>query len=203
MNQRVAALGRRYARVATRAAVAYPRLWRLFRPFMRRTFDSLAPEWDGIRGPEAQLPVLAAFERLEETPGTVLDVGTGTGFVAGLAAKRFPAAEVVGVDLAPRMIDVARRSHPSVRFEVADASRLPFGAGTFDLVLLLNMIPFADELARVTRPGGRLVVAFSRGPETPIWAPAETIRAQLADAGFEDLEELTAGVGTALLAHRR
>jgi SAM-dependent methyltransferase len=170
---------------------------------MRRSFDSLAPEWDGIRGPEAQLPVLAALDRLEEMPCAVLDVGAGTGFVAGLAAERFPEAEVVGVDLSPRMIDVARRSHPGVRFEVADASRLPFGDGTFDLVLLLNMIPFAEELARVTRAGGRLVVAFSRGPETPIWAPPETVRAQLAAAGFEDVEELAAGVGTALLARRR
>ena len=203
MNQRVTALGRRYARLATRAAVAYPRLWHLFRPLLRWNFDALAPEWDGFRGPEAPLPILAALDRLDENPRAILDVGTGTGFVAGLAGERFPDAEVVGVDLSPRMIDVARGSHPGVRFEVADASKLPFGDGTFDLVLLLNMIPFAEELARVTRAGGRLVVAFSRGSDTPIWAPAETIRAQLAGVGFEDLEELAAGVGTALLARRR
>jgi ubiquinone/menaquinone biosynthesis C-methylase UbiE len=130
-------------------------------------------------------------------------VGSGTGFVAGLAAERFPDAEVVGIDLSPRMIELARRSHPGARFEVADASKLPFGDAAFDLVLLLNMIPFADELARVTRAGGRLVVAFSRGPDTPIWAPPATIGAQLAEAGFDDVEELAAGAGTALLARRR
>jgi ubiquinone/menaquinone biosynthesis C-methylase UbiE len=203
VNDRVTALGRRYARVATRAAVAYPRLWWLFRPLMRWNFDSLASKWDEIRGPEAALPVLAALDRLDETPRTVLDVGTGTGFVAGLAAERFPEAEVVGVDLSPRMVELARRSHPGVRFEVADASRLPFRDGSFGLVLLLNMIPFADELARVTRAGGRLAIAFSHGPETPIWAPPETIRAQLAAAGFDDVDELAAGTGTALLARRR
>jgi len=195
-------LGRRYARVATGVAVSHPRLWRLFRPLMRRNFDRLASEWDKIRGADAALPMLAALDRVDEAPRAVLDVGTGTGFVAGIAADRFPGAEIVGVDLAPRMIEQARRQHPGLRFEVADAARLPFADGAFDLILLLNAVPFAGELARVSAPGGRLVVAFSHGPDTPIWVPPETLRAQLAEAGFGDLEELSAGTGTALLARR-
>jgi len=202
VNERVRELGRRYARVATRVAVSHPRLWRLFRPLMRRTFDRLAPEWDGIRGPTAAVPMLAALDRIDETPRVVLDVGTGTGVVAGLAAERFPEADVVGIDLAPRMIEQARRQHPGLRFEVGDASRLTFADGAFDLILLLNAVPFAGELARVAAPGGRLVIAFSHGPDTPIWAPPETLRARLGEVGFVDLEELSAGAGTALLARR-
>ena len=52
-----------------------------------------------------------------------------------------------------------------VRFDVADASKLPFQDGAFDLVVLLNMIPFFEELARVTAPGGTAVFAAVSGPE--------------------------------------
>jgi len=122
-------------------------------------------------------------------------------------AERFPQAEVVGVDLAPAMVEQARRLLPPelvarVRFEVADASALPFEDGVFDLVVLLNMIPFFGELARVTAPGGSIVVASYSGPSTPIWTPPETLRARLEPFGFEHVGELEAGAGTAFLARR-
>jgi ubiquinone/menaquinone biosynthesis C-methylase UbiE len=203
VNQRVTALGRRYARLATRAAVAHPRLWRLFRPLLRWNFDVLAPQWDSIRRDDTTAAVDLAFERIDP-PRRVLDVGTGTGLVAALAAERFPEAEVVGVDLSPRMIEVARRNHGSerIRFEVADASALPFTDGAFDLAVLLNMIPFADELARVLEPRGRLAILFSRGPETPIWVPPKTLRPQLERAGFVDVEEHRVDSAVVLLALR-
>ena len=203
MNQRVSALGRRYARLATRAAVAYPRLWRLFRPLLRWNFDALAPQWDSIRRDDTTAAVDLVFERIDP-PRRVLDVGTGTGLVAALAADRFPKAEVVGVDLSPRMIEVARRNHGSerIRFEVADASALPFTDGAFDLAVLLNMIPFAGELARVLEPRGRLAILFSRGPETPIWVPPKTLRPQLEQAGFVDVEEHRVDSAVVLLALR-
>ena len=203
MNQRVSALGRRYARLATRAAVAHPRLWRLFRPLLRWNFDALAPQWDSIRRDDTTAAVDLAFERIDP-PRCVLDVGTGTGLVAALAAERFPDAEVVGVDLSPRMIEVAQRNHGSerIRFEVADASALPFTDGAFDLAVLLNMIPFAGELARVLEPQGKLAILFSRGPETPIWVPPKTLRPQLEQAGFVDVEEHRVDSAVVLLALR-
>lgn len=203
MNQRVSALGRRYARLATRAAVAHPRLWRLFRPLLRWNFDALAPQWDSIRRDDTTAAVDLAFERIDP-PRRVLDVGTGTGLVAALAAERFPDAEVVGVDLSPRMIEVAQRNHGSerIRFEVADASALPFTDGAFDLAVLLNMIPFAGELARVLEPQGKLAILFSRGPETPIWVPPKTLRPQLEQAGFVDVEEHRVDSAVVLLALR-
>lgn len=203
MNQRVSALGRRYARLATRAAVAHPRLWRLFRPLLRWNFDALAPQWDSIRRDDTTAAVDLAFERIDP-PRRVLDVGTGTGLLAALAAERFPDAEVVGVDLSPRMIEVAQRNHGSerIRFEVADASALPFTDGAFDLAVLLNMIPFAGELARVLEPQGKLAILFSRGPETPIWVPPKTLRPQLEQAGFVDVEEHRVDSAVVLLALR-
>jgi len=199
--------GKRFARVATRAVVARPRLWRLFRGPIRAQFDRLAPVWHGRAGPEALAPFAAALDRLEEPPRRALDLGTGTGKGAAFLAERFPDVEVVGVDLAPEMVAEAQRVLPPglagrVRFEVADASDLPFEDGAFDLVVLLNMIPFFGELRRVTAPGGTLVVAFAFGPETPIWTPPETLRASLEPLGFTGFEEVVAGPGTALLAKR-
>ena len=199
--------GKRFARLATRAVVARPRLWRLFRGPIRAQFDRLAPVWHGRVGPEALAALGAALDRLEEPPRRALDLGTGTGKAAVVVAERFPDAEVVGVDLAPEMIAEARRVLPPglgerIRFEVADAADLPFEDGAFDLVVLLNMIPFFPELERVTAPGGTLVVSSGFGPETPIWTPPETLRARLAPLGFTGFEEIAAGPGTALLAKR-
>jgi hypothetical protein len=89
-----------------------------------------------------------------------------------------------------------------VSFEVADGSNLPFPDGAFDLVVLQNMIPFFDELGRVTASGGTVIFAFSRGAETPIWVPPEKLRARLGEVGFGDVEELAAGAGVAVLAAR-
>jgi ubiquinone/menaquinone biosynthesis C-methylase UbiE len=207
VNAALMAAGRKFARLATRAVVARPKLWRYFRGPLRAQFDALAPEWDEILTDEALAPLDVALSRVGAAPARVLDLGTGTGKAARLVAKRFPQVDVVGVDLAPAMVEEAGRLLPPdlagrIRFEVADAAALPFGDGEFDLVVLLNMIPFFDELARVTAPAGTVVVAHVSGPSTPIWTPPETLRARLAPLGFARFEEIAAGSGTALVARR-
>jgi ubiquinone/menaquinone biosynthesis C-methylase UbiE len=103
------------------------------------------------------------------------------------------------------MVAEAKRLTPPevadrVRFEVADAEKLPYADGSFDLVSLANMIPFFDELARVTAPGGAVVFSFSGGPQTPIYVPPEVLRKQLGTRGFADFADFAAGDGTALAA---
>lgn len=208
MNDVVTALGKRFARLATRAVVSRPALWRLFRAPLRAQFDALAPEWDDIVSQDALAPLAAALEQIERPPARVLDLGSGTGKAAQLVAGRFPQADVVGVDFSPAMVEQAGRLLPAdldgrVRFEVGDASALRFEDAAFDLVVLLNMIPFFDEIARVTSSGGAVVVAHVSGPQTPIWTPPEKLRARLEPLGFGGFEELEAGSGTALLARRR
>ena len=160
-----------------------------------------------MRRPEAFAALELALEALPAAPKRVLDLGTGTGLAAFIAARRFAEAEVVGVDLAEGMVEQARRNTPPelaerVRFQQADAVRLPFEPGSFDLVQLANMIPFFDELARVAAPGGHLVLSFSAGPETPIWVPPERLRRELGSHGFADFADFEAEGGTALLARR-
>ena len=65
------------------------------------------------------------------------------------------------------------------------------------------MIPFFEELARVTAPGGTVVFSFSGGPDTPIYVPPDVLRTELAKQGFADFADFAAGNGTAFVAHKR
>jgi SAM-dependent methyltransferase len=200
------ALTRRYARLVTDAVTRWPPLWRLLRRPLRWRFDGLAPHWDRLRTCGGLPSLAAALEQVREPP-SALDLGTGTGEAAFLVARRFPAAEVTGLDLSPGMIEEARRKLPAeldgrVRFLVGDAARLPFADGSFELVTLANMIPFWDELARVVAPGGAAVFAFGAGPATPIYVSPERLRAALERRGFLQFAEFEVAPGTALLARK-
>ena len=194
------------ARMVTNAVVRSPSLWRIFRGRLRNRFDELAPTWETRLGPHHLGAIELALDDLPP-PLRVLDLGTGTGVVAKALARRYPAAEVVGVDLSPGMIEEARRTSSTelarrVRFEVGDAARLEFPDGGFELVVLSNMIPFFDELARVTATGGTLVLSFSRGDETPIYVPFERLREGLDRRGFVQFAEFSAPPAEALRAQK-
>ncbi|HEX2477799.1 MAG TPA: methyltransferase domain-containing protein [Geminicoccaceae bacterium] len=97
----------------------------------------------------------------------VLDVGCGTGVVAREAARRVgPEGGVVGLDLNPRMLAVARRVAPEIEWRQGDAGDLPFDDGAFDVVVSqFAAMFFPDpalglrEMWRVLAPRGRLAVA--------------------------------------------
>jgi ubiquinone/menaquinone biosynthesis C-methylase UbiE len=198
--------GQRFARLVTDAVVRRPALWRLFRRPLRGMFDGLAPTWETRIGEHHLWALDRALEGLPP-PRRVLDLGTGTGVVALALAERYAEADVVGIDLSPGMIEEARRKVPAelsgrLRFEVGDASALACPDGDFDLVVLSNMIPFADELARVVEPGGTLVLSFSRGAGTPIYVAPERLRGELGSRGFTEFAEFSAEPATAFRAKR-
>jgi ubiquinone/menaquinone biosynthesis C-methylase UbiE len=107
-----------------------------------------------------------------------LDSGTGSGALAFALAPHV--REVVGVDLVPELLDQARQRaerFPNATFVEGDATKLPFGYGSFDLagsLRTLHHIPRPElamaELVRVTRPGGRVLVVDQIAPVDPLAA---------------------------------
>lgn len=104
-----------------------------------------------------------------------LDVATGTGDLALALERRVgPAGEVIGSDFSERMLELARRKTADVRFEAANALALPYDDDSFDAATVgFGARNFADlagglaEMARVVRPGGRVVVLEITTPQRP------------------------------------
>jgi SAM-dependent methyltransferase len=119
----------------------------------------------------------------------VLDVAAGNGNATLAAARRF--ADVTSTDYVGALLDKGRRRAEAeglanVRFEVADAEKLPYEAGRFDVVLSTFGVMFAPdhataarEMLRVTRPGGRIAMA-NWTPEGFIGRLFKTIGAHVA-----------------------
>jgi SAM-dependent methyltransferase len=94
-------------RALNSAVARFPWSWRLFSGPVRRFSDSVAVGWDErVRSdsPEYLEPLVAALDRLEASPGRILDIGTGTGAAALELADRYPDAEVVGIDISAEMV---------------------------------------------------------------------------------------------------
>jgi SAM-dependent methyltransferase len=102
-----------------------------------------------------------------------LDVGCGAGALAYAIAPLV--GEVVGIDASEDLVDVAREhAPPGATFVVGDAEALPFPYGDFDLVGCLRVLHHVRrpelvvaEIARVTRPGGRILLADQLGDIDP------------------------------------
>jgi len=110
---------------------------------------------------DARIPLVDAV--VAAAPGRVLEVGCGWGELAEWIARE-TRAEVVAVDLSPRMVELARDR--GIDASVADVQALPFEDGTFDLVVaawMLYHVPDLDrglaEIARVLRSGGTFVAS--------------------------------------------
>jgi demethylmenaquinone methyltransferase/2-methoxy-6-polyprenyl-1,4-benzoquinol methylase len=109
-------------------------------------------------------------------PGNrVLDVATGTGDLAvELASRVGPEGEVIGSDFSEEMLARARVKAPALTFEWANAMELPYEDGRFDAATVgFGARNFSDldrglrEMARVVRPGGRVVVLEITTPQKP------------------------------------
>ena len=110
---------------------------------------------------DARVPLVAAVVAAQ--PKRILEVGCGWGELAEWLGRE-TGAEVVAVDLSPRMVELARERGVDAR--AGDVQELEFADGEFDVAVaawMLYHVPDLDrgiaELARVLRPGGRLVVA--------------------------------------------
>jgi SAM-dependent methyltransferase len=172
----------------------------------QRHFDELAERYDEIHPPhvtEHYLRKRVEFVRERvPPPARVLDVGCGTGALAGrLAGQSY---EVVGVDPSAGMLEVMRERFPALRAVQGSGAELPFADGEFDLSLsVATMHHIGDpadvhrtliEMARVVRSGGAVLV-WDHNPRNPYWP--HIMRRVPQDTGEErlvPLEELLSGL---------
>ncbi len=174
---------------------------------VRAHFDRAAGRYD-------ELAVLqrTCGERLDERldliriePGTIVDLGAGTGVLTRRLARRYPRARVHALDIAPAMLLQARRRLAPWRrwrgrqgFVVGDIEALPFADGSCDLVvsnLALQWCGDPDrcfsEIRRVLRPGG-LLLFTTCGPDTlrELRACWERVDGRAHVNGFLDMHDL-------------
>ena len=187
-----------------------PRAWPLMRGLSRRWWDRMAPHWDERVGADVSqrlAPLAAGCDALDADPRDVLELGTGTGVGARFLAGRFPNCTVRAIDISPAMIDAARSQSPPelqdrVTFAEGDAGSLPDPDESFDLVAQLNLPARVDEIARLVRAGGHVVIASTDGPRTPYYTPEALLRREFERRGFRDIRDGSAGNGTYLVATR-
>ncbi len=147
---------------------------------MLRFFDAWAPRWDvhtdahGVDRLAALNAGLDAVDAMDTSPSRILDLGCGTGAGTLTLAERYPGAWVTGVDASPRMIDHATRkaaaAGSAVRFAVGRLQDVDLGDESVDLVVLFNAPPAFDEIERLLKPGGHVVIAASRGSQTAFYS---------------------------------
>jgi O-antigen biosynthesis protein len=121
--------------------------------------------------------------------GRVLDAGCGAGWGTAVLAER--AREAVGVDLSPAALAEAREAHGErARFEEGDLRRLPCDDGEFDHVVCFEALAQAgetervlDELRRVLRPGGMLLVSSPNRGAYPPGNPLHRAEIESAELG--------------------
>ena len=140
---------------------------------IRTSYDNVAVSYaervvDGADFEEASFDLLAQL-----VDGLVLDVGCGPGRTTGVLAAR--GMRVVGIDLSPGMIEVARRDHPDLDFRVGSMTALDVPDGSVAglvawwsiIHLPRDVVPQAfAEFHRVLAPGGVLLLGFHVGTES-------------------------------------
>lgn len=156
------------------------------------TWDAKTAEWYAERYGEYATNRFA-IDRIGLAPNDdVVDVGCGTGAALRHASRFVTTGRLVGVDAAPRMVEIARErlvGHSAasrIDLRVGSAEALPVEDDAFDVALAFDSFDHWDdpsaglaEVRRVTRPGGRLCVVKDGGVPT-----ARAFEASATEAGF-------------------
>ena len=162
--------------------------WEFERSGWKRAAAHYEDAWSGA----TRAFVGMLLDAAEIVPGVrLLDVACGPGYVAGEAAER--GAEVVGLDVAEEMVELASTRYPDVAFLTGDAHDLPFDDASFDAVTMSFGIHHVAEPERVFREAARVlrpegVYSFTSWADAPDHSPiaiAEAAVYPIADAAAQ------------------
>ena len=140
------------------------------RAFERQGHDGLAKSYHAFFSAVTALATNPLLDVVRLQPGTrLLDVASGPGALTAEAANR--GARSIGVDLSPRMIELAQQLYPAIEFREADVEHLPFPDHAFDAVVCafgLGHFPKPElavaECVRTLSPGGCIAFAWWHDP---------------------------------------
>ncbi len=133
----------------------------------RREYAALAADYDSRWADYLGFSHDLTLSQLpRQAPRTVLDAGCGTGLLLRRLARRWPQAALTGLDLTPSMLGIAAaRLGDRATLVHGSLLRLPFAAGSFDLLVTSSALHYLDdpataltEMRRVLTPDGRLVL---------------------------------------------
>ena len=161
-------------------------------------FDDLAPVWHTRDEPGRYDALVDALDRGGvPTDGPALELGSGTGLSTPLLAERFP--KLLAGDLSIEMLRLAP-ADVAPRLQ-CDSTQLPFADGALQVILVVNMLLFPDEIARALAPDGAVVWVNTSGESTPIYLPSDDVIAAMGEGWTGTASE--AGTGTWCVARRR
>jgi len=165
-------------------------------------YDNIIASFKDKYAEPMSLAMKKTKERLNNEVLVILDSGTGTGFATKLAAKEFPDAFILALDILPGMLKLARNNCHTLEQRVfhvqADTFSLPLSDESVDLVLAQNTMPAFHEYHRVCRPGGVvLYVDTSAG-----WIAGLARRLVEKHNLFDKVEGRQTGMGFFVLAQK-
>jgi malonyl-CoA O-methyltransferase len=164
---------------------------------IRQSFDAAAGRYDEVAVLQREVGkrIIERLDLIRLVPERILDVGAGTGVCSQALSKHYPQARIISLDLAPRMLEHARRRggwlerlRTRQTFVCGDAEQLPIADHSVDLVFSNLTLQWCSDLEqtfrefrRVLKPGGLLMFS-TFGPDTlkelrTSWRIADTSRA--------------------------
>lgn len=178
-------------------------IWQAIHSKVRRAFSDAAFNYEVLSDLHKEIGRELIRKVMDKPCARILDVGTGTGYLANKAKFYFPEAMVVGLDLADGMVLEANKLKEGIQIVQADACALPFQKGSFDLVVSNLAYQWIADLDRafvlahdaLSDQGSFCATIFGRQTLNELFETAEVVVPQNKPSKrLPDMEQLRAAI---------